>query len=213
MYTNKLQDTELWFAEGDCFVHLYENGQSKRGPAFRVPFEALLATGCYPLLDRFLVESVPQSPASEGSDDSGFFGHAHSRRYDLYIPAPATAEREQAFLYHIATRNFFAWIFGKPLVGTHLGGSIVGLLNSMNEFRDEGEDNVQAILDYLEGEVYADMRNSPDHALAILYFAEHFRFRDMWIDAFAHCCGMNDILITSIGFDVSCLSLLSRTVS
>lgn len=155
------------------------------------------------MLDRFLVERNDGTPTSDCSDDSGFFGQPDNRKFDLYIPAPAAAEREQAFLYHVATRNFFAWMFGKPLVGTHLGGAIVGLLNSMNEFRTEGEDNVEAILEYLEGEVYADMRNSPDHALAVLYFAEHFRFRDMWIDAFAHCCGMNDILITSVGFDVS----------
>ena len=65
----------------------------------------------------------------------------------------------------------------------------------MYEFRSEGEDNVQAVLDYTDMEGYADMRNVPDHALAILFFAEHFQFRDLWIDAFAHCAGINDILI------------------
>lgn len=111
-------------------------------------------------------------------------------------------ERGQAFLYHTATRNFFAWMFGKSLVGTHLGGALVGLLNSMNEFRSEGEDNVQAIMDYMDEEGYADMRNQPDHALAILSFAEHFHFKDLWIDAFAHCVGMHEILICSPGFEV-----------
>jgi hypothetical protein len=153
-----------------------------------------------------MTDNFAESPISDTSsnEDGGFFGHpAATKHFDLYIPAPPTAEREQAFLYHMATRNFFAWIFGKSLVGTHLGGALVGLLNSMNEFRSQGEDNVQAILDYMDDEGYADMRNSPDHALAILFFAEHFEFRDMWIDAFAHCCGMNDILITSGGFEVS----------
>jgi len=73
----------------------------------------------------------------------------------------------------------------------------------MNEFRSSGEDNVQGIIDYVDEEGYADMRNAPDHALAILYFAEHFRFRNLWIDAFAHCTGMNERLIVSPGFEVS----------
>ncbi len=122
--------------------------------------------------------------------------------YELYIPPPPTAERGQAFLYHTATRNLFAWIFGKSLVGNHLGGALVGLLNSMNEFRSPGEDNVQAIMDYMDEEGYAEMRNQPDHALAILFFAEHFHFKDLWVDAFAHCTGMNERLISCPGFEV-----------
>ena len=170
--------------------------------------EALLETNCKPLLNRFLEEDFTESPFSDlsSSEDGGYFSSRSSKKYELYIPAPATAERGQAFLYHIATRNFFAWIFGKSLVGCNLGASLVGLLNSMNEFRSAGEDNVQEIIDYMDEEGYADMRNQPDHALAILFFAEHFHFKDLWIDAFAHCTGMNDILYTSPGFE-----LMSRT--
>lgn len=201
--TDISQDPELWFPDGNVHVHLYARGQSRRGPSFRVPYEALKATNCGPLLDRFLAESFVESPVSDiNYHNGGCYSQLSRRQYDLYIPAPPTAEREQAFLYHTATRNFFAWIFGKPLVGNHLGGALVGLLNSMYEFRSEGEDNVQAVLDYSDMEGYADMRNVPDHALAILFFAEHFQFRNLWIDAFAHCAGMNDILITSVGFEV-----------
>lgn len=164
--------------------------------------EALVAAGCQPLLKRFLSKTLAESPGSEAdSEDSSYFRPNH-KIYELYIPAPPAAEREQAFLYHTATRNLFAWVFGKPLVGNHLGGALVGLLNSMNEFRSHGEDNVQAIMDYMDEESYADMRNQPDHALAILFFAEHFQFRDLWIDAFAHCSGMNERLGTSVGFEV-----------
>jgi hypothetical protein len=72
----------------------------------------------------------------------------------------------------------------------------------MNQFRSLGEDNVQAIMDYMGEEGYGDMRNQPDHALAILFFAEHFQFKDLWIDAFSHCTGMNEKLINSPGFEV-----------
>lgn len=187
------RDPELWFPEGNCLVHLYGRGQSRRGPAFRVPIEALLSSGCRPLLDRFMV--------SHSAESGGSTGQPNSRNFELYIPAPPKVEREQAFVFHSATRNFFAWVFGKSLVGSHLGGALVGLLNSMNEFRSPGEDNVQAIMDYMDEEGYADLRNSPDHALGVLFFAEHFQFKDMWIDAFAHCTGMHDRLASSPGFE------------
>jgi hypothetical protein len=172
--------------------------------------DALLAARCRPLLDRFLVRNFAESPMSDvsSSEDGGYFSQPDDGKFEIYIPPPPTAERGQAFLYHMATRNFFAWIFGKPLVGSHLGGALVGLLNSMNEFRSAGEDNVQDILNYMDKEGYADLRNSPDHALAVLFFAEHFRFKTLWIDAFAHCTGMHAKLAASLGFEV-CLSSIN----
>jgi hypothetical protein len=163
----------------------------------------LLAKNCKPLIDRFLTKTLVESPHSEAdSFEESYLSQKSTRMYELYIPPPSSAERGESFLYHTSTRNFFAWIFGKSLVGKHLGGALVGLLNSMNEFRSAEEDNVQAIMDYIDEEGYADMRNQPDHALAILFFAEHFHFKDLWIDAFAHCTGMNEKLISSPGFEV-----------
>jgi len=83
---------------------------------------------------------------SSGVEKGSNFFPTSARRHELYIPAPRSIERGQAFHYHSATRNFFAWVFGRPLVGSHLGGALVGLLNSMNEFRSAGENNVQAIM-------------------------------------------------------------------
>lgn len=173
--------------------------------------DGLLATNCKPLLDRFLAKTLDESPSSEeeGFENSSF-SQKSTRIYELYIPPPPTAEQGETFLYHTATRNFFAWIFWKSLVGNHLGGALVGLLNSMDQFRSDGEDNVQAIMDYMDEEGYADMRSQPDHALAILFFAEHFHFRDLWIDAFAHCTGMNEKLIFSPGFEVCSFFRSSR---
>ncbi|TAQ85723.1 hypothetical protein B7494_g5946 [Chlorociboria aeruginascens] len=171
------KDPDLWYPEGNCFVHLYGRGQSKRGPAFRVPIEALLAAKCQPLLERFMAGSPCSETSSSG--ESVFFAQS-SRKFDLYIPPPPAVERWQAFIYHTATRNFFAWIFGKSSVG---------------------EDNVQTIMDYIDMEGYADMRNQPEYAIAILFFAGHFRFKDLWVDALAHCAGMSERLYTSPGFE------------
>ncbi len=89
------------------------------------------------------------------------------------------------------------------MVGPHLGGAFVALLNSMKEFRSHDADNIGDILDYMEEEDYADMRSNPNHALAILFFAEHFQFKTLWIDAYAHCAGMSEGLFESSEYQVN----------
>ncbi|KAI9646201.1 hypothetical protein NHQ30_005641 [Ciborinia camelliae] len=197
------RDPELWYPEGDCLVYLYGRGQSMRGPAFRIPLCTLLDAKCQPLLDTFMPKDMQGSAILDIREihNEYFSGASDTEYVELYIPAPAMAERGEAFLYHTATRNFFAWVCKQSLVGQDLGSALVGLLNSMSQFRSNDVNNVDDIVEYIDGEGYADMRNTPDHALGIMYFAEHFHFRDMWIDALAHCAGMCEKLHNSPGFE------------
>lgn len=80
------------------------------------------------------------------------------------------------------------------------------LLNSMDEFRAPDSNNVEDIMEYMDEEGYADMRSNPDHALAILHFAENFHFDDMYTDAYSHCVGMHHKLQDSSEFEVSVAS-------
>ena len=89
------------------------------------------------------------------------------------------------------------------MVGHKLGVSLVSLLDRMNEFRPDQEENQDDLFAYIDNLGYSDFRDCPDHALAIIHFAEHFEYRDLWTDAFVHCAGMNDDLITSGEFMVS----------
>jgi hypothetical protein len=162
----------------------------------------LLDARCGPLIDRFLDRDFDRSPLLEASGNGHFKQSDKSRRYELYIPAPPMAERGQPMLHHISTRNFFAWLFGKPLVGPHLGEALVGLLTSMNEFRFCDMDNVVDILYFMDKQRYSDIINEPDYALAVLYFAEHFQFRDLWIRAFVHSTGMSEMLGGSSEYEV-----------
>ena len=91
-------------------------------------------------------------------------------------------------------------------MGDRLGDALVSLLERMNEYRpDEGE-NQDDVLGYIDGQEYSDFRECPDHALAVLQFAEKFHLRDLWTDAFVHCAGMYNELSTSAEFEVSHLS-------
>jgi hypothetical protein len=152
-----------------------------------------------------------QSTPSPGSDrpgnsrrvSSGFSTPlSKSNTVELYIPAPEDATRQASFQWHVTTRNFFAFVFGRPLVGTHLGDALVELRERMDLFRSGQIDNQQDFLAYAEEQGYRDYVDCPDYALAMLFYSEHNKLRDVWIDAFVHCVGMNERLTMSQEFEV-----------
>lgn len=186
----------MWLSgDGNCFVHLYDKGQSQKGPAFKIPFSSLLSTQCLPLIERFVDRAVSEDEAYQNG------------RVDLYIPAPAGMSRSQAAQYHNAIRNLFAWVSRRSVVGEHLGSTLVGLMNAMVEFREPEADNRGDLLDYLDEEGYLDMRNHPDHALGILQLAEVFQMSDVYTDAFAHCVGMSEHLYKHSEYSVSTVQI------
>ncbi|KAL1613033.1 hypothetical protein SLS60_001265 [Paraconiothyrium brasiliense] len=138
-------------------------------------------------------QTVKNTTWSPGSSTS-------KRLVELYIPAPEDATREASFRWHIATRNFFAFVLGKPLVGEHLGQAMIDLQERMRLFRSGRVDNHQDFLNYADAQGYRNFVGFPDYSLAVLYYAEHYKLRDAWIDAFAHCVGMNEKLVLSPEF-------------
>lgn len=166
-----------------------------------MPFSALVDAHCFPLIARFLSTdgARPRSPREikrlERLDPS--------QTIDLYIAPPAMSNKEQTLQYHLATRNLFAWVFQQPLVGLHLGQALIGLLNSMHEFRSGLGDNVSDMMEYLEEAGYLNVTGSTDHALALAHFAEHFQMRELYVRAMAHCVGMNERIHLSSEYLVS----------
>ncbi|KAF5020958.1 hypothetical protein F66182_7004 [Fusarium sp. NRRL 66182] len=197
-WDNIRRDPELWFRNGNCMVHLHGKGHSKRGPSFKVPFSALLDAQCYPLMQRFLVWDGIQRPNLR--ELMRWSRENPTRKIDLYIPPPPTTDKAQAFSYHLATRNFFAWVFRRSMVGTSLGSALIALLHSMHEFRSGVDDNVSDMMDYFDEEGYLDMANQPNHALAMLQLAEFFEMKDLYVRAFAHCVGMSQHLFDYPGY-------------
>lgn len=194
------RDHELWFPNGDCFVHLYERGFSRRGPSFCVPMEALKHATCGNLFTLCFAHTVSRSdvPASQLSS----LKDAPEQMYELYIPAPEGFVREEAFQWHLTTRNFFAFLFRKPLVGTHLGGALVDLQERLHLFRSaQPLANQSVFMEYAEETGYLNFTHRPDNALAMLYYAGHYEIKDLWIDAYAHCVGMNETLYLSSEHD------------
>lgn len=208
LLTSYLQDSELWFEDGDCLVHLYARGQSQRGPSFCVPFTALQQSNCGSMFSLCFAQRTASGSAIRNSRRHSSICSAPTSSknvVELYIPAPEDASREVSFNWHITTRNFFAFVFGKPLVGKNMGQAMVDLQERMRLFRSGRVNNHQDFLDYTENQGYRDFVECTDYALAMLYYAEHYRLRDVWIDAFVHCVGMNDTLSLSPEFEVCSL--------
>jgi hypothetical protein len=126
-----------------------------------------------------------------------------SEQVELYIPAPENASRKEAFEWHLTTRNFFAYVFGKPLVGVKMGQTLVDLQERMHLFRSRHVNNQRDFLSFIDSQGYRAFVDCPDYALSMLYYAEHYKLRDVWIDAFAHCVGMNESIAASSEFAVS----------
>lgn len=104
-------------------------------------------------------------------------------------------------------------MFEKPLVGDRLGEALITLLERMNKFRSDAVTNQDDLLAYIDGQEYSDFRECPDHALAVLQFAEKFELRELWTDAFVHCAGMNNDLTSSVEFNVSYVHTLKSLAS
>lgn len=195
-----MQDTELWYRNGNCYIHLYGQGQSRRGPAFKIPFSGLLEADCYPLIDRFMARGVQDSTGNQERDNGD---PARQSRIELFIPAPPRSDKQQSYRYHLATRNFIAFVFRRSVVGENLGTALITLMHSMHEFRTDTVDNVQDMMSYMDEEGYLNLQSNPTHALAILRLAEAFQLKDLYINAFAHCCGMSDRILAVPEYQVS----------
>ncbi|KAJ4985288.1 hypothetical protein SVAN01_09233 [Stagonosporopsis vannaccii] len=208
------RDTELWFEDGDCYVHLYAQGASRRGPSFCVPFRALRQKKCSSLLN----VCHAQIASRDGSETQQLLALSSSLVLpsrepgivNLYIPAPDDVSRQDAFKWHITTRNFFAFLLGKPLVGYHMGQTFVDLQERLHMYRSGLIDNHQDFLQYAEDQGYRDFAECTDYALATLYYAETYKLRHAWIDAFAHCVGMNESL--SLSPEYNAISRLTKAL-
>ncbi|KAL8870948.1 MAG: hypothetical protein Q9174_003123, partial [Haloplaca sp. 1 TL-2023] len=200
------QDPELWFPSGDCLVHFYAQGHSRRGASLRVSLAAIESSNCGPLLERYSAQNQAESPStlsdrSTSSEEDYFNDPSPPAKHELFIPAPAGLSRDDSFRFHLTTRNFFAWMFEKPLVGDRLGDSLLSLMERMNEFRSDEDENLEDLLSYIDSQEYTDFRSCPDHALAVLRFAEKNELLDLWRDSFCHCAGMSDDLESSAEFE------------
>lgn len=196
-------------------VHRPQTPPSMPGSPMSMTFETLEQ------LDRIssLAESVTGSYVSQTISNTPSSG-TEGIKYEIHFPAPVGLSKEQTYKYHLTTRNVFAVLFGKGLVGVTLGETLLDLVERMDTYippttqpklqhqassatlegarkrknrsldMEEKSGNVGRVLEYLLNREFDDLRNCPDVAAGILVFAEKFQLGEIWREAFCHCVGM-----------------------
>jgi hypothetical protein len=185
----------LFSQRGNCSIHFYGKGQSRRGPSLRIPLERIYSARFASLFTLFHTELAKNGLIDDDQPDE-----LH-RQCDLYIPAPEDSLRKEAFTWHMTTRNFFAFILGRPVVGIILGQALIDLRERLDLFRPNDPRNHPDFMAYLDKLGYLDFAHCADYAIALLNFAEHFKLRELWVDAFVHCVGMNAALSATLDFN------------
>ena len=170
-------------------------GSSQRPPSLKVQFASVQLSRCSHLLENCIParKDHSSSPMSDSGYDSGASSSQQADTYDLFVPAPAALSREQAYAYHITTRNFFALLTNQALVGEKLGQSLVDLWKRTKAWLPE-EDATARLLSYCDQQGYLSLADNVAHATAILNFSEKAQIQELWTNAFAHCVGMHERL-------------------
>ena len=180
-------------------IHFYAFGASQRGPSLRLHYSDIESLGSQVLIEQCSHIREASSPLDSDDRPSEIY-YAASKLHELYIPAPANLTRDQAYTYHLTTRNFFAYAISKPTVGEKLGLALIELLERIREWQPQSA-ALANFSYYCQVQGYEDMAQNVDHAIACLTLAEHAQLRDLWVESFAHCVGMRDQLEESSEVD------------
>jgi hypothetical protein len=119
----------------------------------------------------------------------------------IFVSAPRGFDELQTFNWHLTTRNFVAFCLGKPVIGYSLSTALKSLHRRVLQWLPNREET--DLRKYLEVAGYRNFTHSPDHALGVLRYAEHFRIEDLYATAFAHCAGMAGVLSHSLEYKVN----------
>ncbi|KAF3128757.1 hypothetical protein TWF569_004725 [Orbilia oligospora] len=222
------RDPELWFPDGDTLVYLSDKfskskeDQPFKQPSFRIRSSVLRATNSPFLIGSLYdYDDLPQSPTSISSSlmsaeqdiqsvPSNASRDLEGIAHELHFPAPRSNDRAAIYRHHATTRNFFAVLFNRSLVGTSFGQTLLDLAERMELYMPPGHDNIGDLVRYLTRKEFDDVRNMPDLAAGTLMFAEKYRLADLYRESFVHCVGMTNRL--ELLSDYQQISPITRTL-
>ncbi|KAI9794287.1 MAG: hypothetical protein M1833_000430 [Piccolia ochrophora] len=152
----------------------------------------------------------PTPPLSESGQD-----REHPVMHEIYLPTTSHASRVDILRHHTTTRNVFAFLQNKSLVGLNLYQALLDLQERLQAYMPSDADNTSSIINYIVARGIDDVRNDPASAAGLLAWSEgpSVRWHEGWREAFIHGAGMYNRLCTLPEFrDISHFSrvLLER---
>ena len=113
-------------------------------------------------------------------------------RYEIYFPAPLDASRIDVLRYHVTTRNFFALLLAKPLVGLTFYQALIDLHQRLRLYMPGDPNCALIIIKCLMENSLHDVCNDPAAAAGLLAWSEDegVCWQEGWREGFVHCSGM-----------------------
>ncbi|KAL9053603.1 MAG: hypothetical protein Q9206_003870 [Seirophora lacunosa] len=229
------KDPELWDDKGDTLVYF---GYQRPHPSFRIKASLLEDTRSEILiakLEEGFQRSVKLPPSrnamstvrgevknlSSTRDLPTVFENGQARndnrvRREIHFPAPDNASRIDILRHHITTRNLFAFLFDRPLIGLTYYQALTDLHERLMLYMPPGVDCTQLLIRYLTNNRLHNVSNDPAAAAGLLAWSENqaVRWLEGWREAFVHCVGMyHDLRVLPDMRDISQVSraLLDRS--
>ena len=158
----------------------------KRSP--RSPPSLISASSSEWSARRFGLGRRAQSPSSEISN----LGSEAQIRYEIHFPAPDGASRIEILRHHITTRNFFALLLNKPLVGLTFYQALIDLHERLTVIMPRESNCMDTIMGFLTRNRLHNVCNDPAAAAGLLAYSEddEVQWPEGWREGFVHCCGM-----------------------
>ncbi|KAF8245154.1 hypothetical protein K440DRAFT_663031 [Wilcoxina mikolae CBS 423.85] len=213
---------ELWFPTGDTLIYLCAKSESHRyQPSFKVSASTLRKKSEFfttALSERWQEHSSihRQTLAKEGA------------RYILYFPpwesGDETREEDSRKLeaevdFHdllnqlVATRNFFAYLFGRPAAYLEepLGGSLLSdFMDRMEMYvlgsnadikgRPTREQTLREIELWIRSKEIDDTRKAPHKIIDTLLISERYQWSEIYTESFIHAAGRYNFISTLSDF-------------
>jgi len=133
-----------------------------------------------------------ESKTRRGASPSTENNSACQIRYEIHFPPPDEYLKVDVLRHHITTRNFFALLLKKPLVGLTLFQALVDLCSRLHLYLPKEVDCAEVMMQYMIDINLHNVCNDPAAAAGLLAWSEdpEVRWLAGWREGFAHCCGM-----------------------
>lgn len=154
----------------------------------RSPPSVISAPSSEPGVKRFGLGRRAHSSSSEVSS----FGNEAQVKHEIHFPAPDGASRIEILRHHITTRNFFALLLNKPLVGLTFYQAVIDLHERLLIFMPRDSGCTDLVRGFLTRNRLHNVCNDPVAAAGLLAYSEDaaVRWLEGWREGFVHCSGM-----------------------
>ena len=105
-------------------------------------------------------------------------------QYKLYMDADGGGSKVDVLRHHITTRNFFAFLLRKPLVGFTFYQALTDLYKRLIMYLPSGVVSAVVLQSYLVVTGLVNVSNEPRAAAGLLAWSEDVMWRNGWREAY-----------------------------